>query len=204
MASGSRYVPRVHEFIQSQLVPPLIAAAFNGERTSSHPQSPLDVAAALLQAADIVLARCESPIEQLVAAAFMARWGFEAAVVMQRFATEGGSGVTHQDRTTAGGGYEVIALEQQFTINAPLAARLDFVVHPYVGRTWRIAIECDGHDFHERTAEQAERDRSRDRALTATGWSVLRFTGREIWRDPFAVVADTDATIDRLCPGRQP
>lgn len=47
----------------------------------------------------------------------------------------------------------------------------------------RIAIECDGHDFHERTPEQAQRDKSRDRFLSEQGWIVLRFTGREITRD---------------------
>jgi very-short-patch-repair endonuclease len=45
-------------------------------------------------------------------------------------------------------------------------------------------IECDGHDFHERTKEQAARDRGRDRAMTAAGLHVLRFTGSEIWKDP--------------------
>lgn len=44
-----------------------------------------------------------------------------------------------------------------------------------------LAIECDGHDFHERTKEQAARDKSRDRALTALDVRVIRFTGAEIW-----------------------
>lgn len=44
----------------------------------------------------------------------------------------------------------------------------------------RLAIECDGHDFHERTKEQAARDKRRDRELVAAGWQVLRFTGSEI------------------------
>lgn len=48
-----------------------------------------------------------------------------------------------------------------------------------------FVIECDGHDFHERTKEQAAKDRSRDRELTALGYRVLRFTGSEIWRDPW-------------------
>lgn len=47
----------------------------------------------------------------------------------------------------------------------------------------RICVECDGHDFHERTKEQAARDKSRDRELTMAGWQVLRFTGSEIWKD---------------------
>lgn len=62
--------------------------------------------------------------------------------------------------------------------------RVDFMVsHPSVPQP--IVIECDGHEFHERTKEQAERDRSRDRNLTEQGYRVLRFTGREIWRSPW-------------------
>ena len=47
-----------------------------------------------------------------------------------------------------------------------------------------IAVECDGHDFHERTKEQAARDKSRDRALVKAGFRVIRFTGSEIWHRP--------------------
>lgn len=51
-----------------------------------------------------------------------------------------------------------------------------------------IFVECDGHDFHERTKEQAERDRSRDRKIQAAGIPILRFTGREIFRNPMDCV----------------
>jgi very-short-patch-repair endonuclease len=44
-------------------------------------------------------------------------------------------------------------------------------------------VECDGHDFHERTPAQAERDRSKDRQIQAAGFPIIRFTGREIYRD---------------------
>ena len=47
----------------------------------------------------------------------------------------------------------------------------------------KIVVECDGHDFHEKTREQAARDKRRDRDLQIAGWKVLRFTGSEIWRD---------------------
>jgi len=47
----------------------------------------------------------------------------------------------------------------------------------------KLAIECDGHDFHERTKEQASRDRARDRALQAEGIAVFRFTGSDIHWD---------------------
>lgn len=63
--------------------------------------------------------------------------------------------------------------------------RLDFYIHAKVhDNEVHLAIECDGHDFHERTKEQAVRDKSRDRALTERGFVPIRFTGSEIWRDP--------------------
>ncbi len=54
-----------------------------------------------------------------------------------------------------------------------------------------LIIECDGHDFHERTKEQAQKDKSRDRQLTKNGFKVLRFTGSEIWADPFKCAEET-------------
>jgi very-short-patch-repair endonuclease len=46
-----------------------------------------------------------------------------------------------------------------------------------------VAVECDGHDFHEKTKEQAARDKARDRRLVKAGIRVLRFTGSEIYKD---------------------
>lgn len=79
------------------------------------------------------------------------------------------------------------------------AFRVDFVLsawtfgtiysrHNHIQTTphWRhLVIECDGHNFHERTKEQAAKDRSRDRELTNLGYEVYRFTGSEIWTDPW-------------------
>lgn len=50
-----------------------------------------------------------------------------------------------------------------------------------------MIVECDGHDFHEKTKEQARRDKQRDRFFVSTGYKVLRFTGSEIWADPDGV-----------------
>lgn len=56
---------------------------------------------------------------------------------------------------------------------------------PTVIEHWRaLIVECDGHDYHERTKEQAARDRSRDRKAQQEGFTIYRFTGSEIWRDP--------------------
>lgn len=51
-----------------------------------------------------------------------------------------------------------------------------------------LVIECDGHQFHEKTKEQAARDKARDRAMLTAGYPVMRFSGSEIFRDPVACV----------------
>ena len=64
-------------------------------------------------------------------------------------------------------------------------ARIDFAIIPADGSGCQpIAVEMDGHNFHEKTKEQAASDKSRDRALKAAGWTTVRFTGSEIHRDP--------------------
>ena len=50
--------------------------------------------------------------------------------------------------------------------------------------TEELLIECDGHDFHEKTKEQAMKDRKKDRMLQSLGFKIFRFTGAEIYRDP--------------------
>lgn len=46
-----------------------------------------------------------------------------------------------------------------------------------------VVIECDGHDWHERTKEQAARDKARDRYLSRQAGRVIHFTGSEIYRN---------------------
>jgi len=77
------------------------------------------------------------------------------------------------------GDYAVLAIQPKIA-----NYRIDFVLKVDEEKlSATVAIECDGHDFHEKTKEQAERDKSRDRALLSKGYPVVRFTGREIWRD---------------------
>ena len=52
------------------------------------------------------------------------------------------------------------------------------------GKVNSLIIECDGHDFHEKTKEQAKHDKKRDRYLTANGHNIMRFTGSEIFNEP--------------------
>jgi very-short-patch-repair endonuclease len=60
-------------------------------------------------------------------------------------------------------------------------------------KTIVLAIECDGHEFHEKTKEQAARDKSRDRELLLRSIPVMRFAGSEIWRDPFGCMRQIDS-----------
>lgn len=67
--------------------------------------------------------------------------------------------------------------------------RLDFLLSWRASRLAEartIVVECDGHRFHERTEDQARRDRQRDRDIQRAGMMVFRFTGAEIWEDAIA------------------
>jgi very-short-patch-repair endonuclease len=86
----------------------------------------------------------------------------------------------------------VIREQDPFGLNVNY--RLDFAL--FYERSWgngeiKIAIECDGHDFHEKTKGQARRDKSKDRYLQSKGWIVARFTGSEI-------VENADSIVDEI------
>lgn len=51
--------------------------------------------------------------------------------------------------------------------------------------TAKLIVECDGHDFHEKTKEQAIKDKTRDRTLQSVGYNIYHFTGSEIYKDCF-------------------
>lgn len=45
----------------------------------------------------------------------------------------------------------------------------------------KIAIEIDGHMFHEKTKEQVTRDKKRERKLISNDWKIVRFSGSEVY-----------------------
>jgi len=45
-----------------------------------------------------------------------------------------------------------------------------------------LIVECDGHDFHEKTKQQAQSDKKRDRILQNVA-PVYRYTGSEIFKE---------------------
>lgn len=66
--------------------------------------------------------------------------------------------------------------------DGPDAARLALPDFPLIG------IELDGHDFHEKTKEQVTRRNQRDRELAAAGWTILRYSGSEFYKDPWGSI----------------
>ena len=62
---------------------------------------------------------------------------------------------------------------------------LDFLFKVNLDGDWKVLnVECDGHNYHDRTKAQAARDKSRDRLLIQKGVQVIRFTGSEIYNRP--------------------
>jgi very-short-patch-repair endonuclease len=69
--------------------------------------------------------------------------------------------------------------------------RVDFALfrNPDAPRL-KIAIEIDGHDSHK-TKAQRDYDSERERYLQRNGWTVVRFTGVQVYRDSPACVRET-------------
>ena len=154
-----------------------------------------------------VLRRCESPIEKLAAGAFFAA-GYRS-LIDPRGASEllgelVGKGLelkksalddlysdswvlSHRGRSF--GPY--ILIQRRVRTDRAIF-RPDFI---FAERGVAIVVELDGHAFHERTKEQASRDKARDRSLVARGWSVLRFTGSEIYADPKCCILETSKLL---------
>ena len=118
---------------------------------------------------DCNLMDIKSPIEQ----AFYLAW-------------ENSGNIYPLQRMTEQCGETVVFYPQHKVIIGAKKYYLDFFLGIYLpnNKIIKIAIECDGHDFHEKTKEQVRHDRQRERALTKEGYTVVRFTGSEIYADP--------------------
>lgn len=90
-----------------------------------------------------------------------------------------------KDRTRLTPAANLVA-ESQVTMGNYRADFL-FCINNKQGQRLRLVVEVDGHEFHERTKEQAARDKARDRWMTGQGYQVMRFTGSEVYANPFKV-----------------
>jgi very-short-patch-repair endonuclease len=135
-------------------------------------------------------AHCESPPEvaMLYALAIVA-WDYADGVLLRFDRGAGyrdGSGLISTRAT-------MVEIEPQAEI---LDYRVDFLLTMSLRqddgdkRAGQLIVECDGHDFHERTKEQASRGHARDRALQSAGYGVYHYTGSDVWRDVFKAAED--------------
>jgi len=63
-------------------------------------------------------------------------------------------------------------------------------------RDVKLCIYTDGHTYHERTEEQAQRDKRIDRKLQELGFQVLRYTGKDINENTDIIVAEIKKWIE--------
>jgi hypothetical protein len=84
-----------------------------------------------------------------------------------------------------------------------LTPQIEFASIPIVGKTiradsvvwnpkldnFKMVIECDGYEYHK-SKPSFKADRVRDRVLTSLRFKVLRYSGSEIFNNPFACAID--------------
>ena len=88
---------------------------------------------------------------------------------------------------------DVVEIEKQKEIQCENKKyRVDFCI-PVIYKNQEnksFIIECDGHEFHQKTKEQVERDNTRMRDLQKQGYEVIKFSGTEIWHRPYKCASD--------------
>lgn len=60
-----------------------------------------------------------------------------------------------------------------------------------------LVVECDGHNWHERTEKERRYEKRRDRFLASKGLTVFHYTGSEVVSEPFRVAAEI---LEHLVP----
>lgn len=134
-----------------------------------------------------VLARCESPIERLLGWAMLGfSVDYDNTCALFSIQPDGTIDNLRSGIIRDGWAGSPIQLCTQVNVGQYRADFLGFGRGADINNPMGIVIECDGHDFHEKTKEQAARDKARDRHFTAAGFHVMRFTGSEIWKDATA------------------
>ena len=86
----------------------------------------------------------------------------------------------------------------QLVINGYVVDFLGVLVVDEKPSTGVVAIECDGHEWHERTQQQASYDRARDRQLLRLSIPTIRFTGSDINRDAVECAAEIFDTLEAI------
>lgn len=83
-----------------------------------------------------------------------------------------------------------ILLQSQFKVGD---YRVDFIAvnqKSTIEKTKMVIIECDSQQFHDRSEPERRYEKQRDRYLQTLGYTVFRFTGSELCKEPFRCAAE--------------
>lgn len=113
---------------------------------------------------------CKSPIEVILA------FGFEI-LVYDRL-----NKIPYFDLIPQ---YEITTNGKRYFADLYFDTQIDFDCCYKYENDLKLIIECDGHEFHEKTKEQVAHNNERDLNLKLAGYDVLHFSGSQIYNDPF-------------------
>lgn len=74
------------------------------------------------------------------------------------------------------------------TYFADFTIEFDELVNHEFKEDFKLIIECDGYEFHQKTKKQVDYDNKREYDLKMQGYEILRFSGSEIYNNPFGSV----------------
>lgn len=133
------------------------------------------------------LNRIESPIEQIFFVTLLCvlheknlseLFGFEVCIISQESSCYGGVDLTPDF---------AFYVKMHFPDNS---SKMEGAVF---GSS--VIVECDGHNFHEKTKQQVSRDNRRINSIQESGTTVLRFSGSDIFNFPYQCAVDTYCSI---------
>lgn len=85
---------------------------------------------------------------------------------------------------------------------APKRYRLDFVLTQ--GPHAKVAIECDGYNFHRRTRREFAEELRREREVQKLGYRLYRFAADDLFDDPWAAGLEIVRNMGTVWPEFEP
>jgi very-short-patch-repair endonuclease len=136
----------------------------------------------------------------------------EVAAVLARYPRQRGSAILQElidarrstARTNSGGEEAFLRLIREAGLPRPrVNAKIGRWVADFYWPEQGVVVEIDGHDFHSsRTA--LERDHRKDLDLQDAGLRVLRFSGRQVSREPLVAMVRVAQSLERAQPALSP
>jgi len=83
----------------------------------------------------------------------------------------------------------------QYALDNPTAT--EYKTYKYTNENLKVVVECDGHEFHQKTKQQVKKDNERQLALQMAGYEVIRFSGSQIYNEPFECIKSAYDFIEK-------